>query len=217
MTAEPDEDLGPDEHDSEPPTLSAIAKAKLAADATRWEKRMHALTMRNMGAVYPAIAQALGVSEDTARNYVQIAIREIVTVPVDQMVDRQRAILLDITRQNYPTAMSPTANLDDKLACQSMLLRVLEHEAKLYGLNAPTRINVGISEQQFGAQAADLLKIVGMRPLQELAGLPAGFVETPQGHAHSVLDDGPERSMQDIEDAEVVDLPPEDEGWSNLG
>lgn len=187
------------------PTLSDVAKAQLAVDATRWERKMHALTMRNMGAVYPAIGAALGVSANTARVYVQDAIRELVIVPVDQMVERQRSILLDIVRQNYPIAMSTERPLDERHAAQSMIVRTLEHEAKLYGLNAPTRVNVGISETDFGLQAADIIKLVGTAPLREMAGLPPGF--------DSIATGDPE---QETEDAEIVELPPEDDDWSNL-
>ena len=143
-----------------------IANAPLPEDSTIWERRMKALTMRNAGATFARIAEQLGVSEPQVRKDIRIAIRDIVQIPVDQMVDRQRSILLDITRVNYPAAMS-----GDREA-QAMLLRVLEHEAKLYGLYAPTRVNVGISETEFAAQAAELLAALGTEPLRELAGQP---------------------------------------------
>lgn len=164
-----------------------IAAAALPPDSAIWERRMKALTMRNAGATWPKIAEALGVSERQVRMDVRKAIAEVVRLPVDQMVDRQRSILLDITRVNYPAAISGDRD------AQAMLLRVLEHEAKLYGLHAPARVNVGIAENEFGALAAELLSALGTAPLRELAGHPAPV------------------------DAEVVDLPPElaDE-WSNL-
>jgi len=127
---------------------------------------MKALTMRNAGATFPRIADQLGVSERQARNDVRKAIAEVVQLPVDQMVERQRAILLDITRVNYPAAMSGDRD------AQAVLLRVLEHEARLYGLYAPARVNVGISESEFAAQAAELLQVLGTEPLRELAGEP---------------------------------------------
>jgi len=148
------------------PSPGSIARAKAAPDSEIWERRMRALTMRNAGATFPKIADALGISEKVARTDVRKAIAEVVRVPVDQMVDRQRSILLDITRVNYPAAMG-----GDREA-QAVLLRVLEHEAKLYGLYAPARVNVGISETEFASQAADLLKALGTEPLRELAGVP---------------------------------------------
>ena len=146
---------------------------------------MKALTMRNAGATFPRIADQLGVSERQARNDVRKAIAEVVQLPVDQMVERQRAILLDITRVNYPAAMSGDRD------AQAVLLRVLEHEAKLYGLYAPARVNVGISESEFAAQAAELLAALGTEPLRELAGEPL-----------------------DVEVLDPTEDPPSD--WSNL-
>src|SRR5271168_4632741 len=132
------------------PGLDDLADAPLPDDATVWDKRMKALTLRNAGATYARIAIELGVTEIKARDYVKVATREIVAIPVDQMVERQRAILLDITRVNYHPALS-----GDKEA-QGVILRALEHEAKLYGLYAPTRVNVGVSETEFARQAAEL-------------------------------------------------------------
>lgn len=160
---------------------------------------MKALTMRNAGATFPRIAEQLGISEAMARKDVRKAIAEVVQLPVDQMVERQRAILLDITRVNYPAAMS-----GDREA-QAVVLRVLEHEAKLYGLYAPARVNVGISESEFGAQAAELLLALGTEPLRELAGnayepidaeviehLPASHpINEASGAEHSAPKDNP--------------------------
>lgn len=167
-------------------TPDEIAFSDLPDDSTVWERRMKSLTMRNAGATYPRIAEQMGVSEKQSRLDVRRAIQEIVQIPVDQMVERQRAILLDLTRVNYPAALA-----GDKDA-QGVLLRILEHEAKLYGLYAPTRVNVGISEREFGEQAAELLAALGTEPLRELAG----YV-----------------------DAEVVAAEPDEveEPWSNLG
>lgn len=148
-----------------------LAEAELPEDAAVWERRIKALTMRNAGATFIRIAEQLGVSEKQARNDVRKAVQEVVQLPVDQMVERQRAILLNITRVNYPAAMS-----GDREA-QAVLLRVLEHEAKLYGLYAPARVNIGISESEFALQAAELLQALGTEPLRELAGQPPLTVE----------------------------------------
>lgn len=187
------------------------------SDATLWERRMKALTLRNAGATYPRIAEQLGVTEMRARKDVRKAILEVVKLPVDQMVDRQRAVLLDIQRVNYHQAMSGDRD------AQTMIIRCLEHEAKLYGLYAPARVNVGISESDFAQQAAELLAAVGTEPLRELAGLRAGKTAPPSPPPT------PERSSSgnDLElvqpgaigvlDAETVPLPDDDtEPWSNL-
>ena len=147
------------------PTPDDIARGALPEDSAIWERRMKALTMRNAGATFARIAEELGVSEMQIRKDVRKAIAEVVELPVDQMVSRQRAILLDLTRVNYPAAMRGDRD------AQSTLLKVLEHEARLYGLYAPARVNIGISEAEFAQQAAELLQALGTEPLKELAGL----------------------------------------------
>lgn len=213
-------------------TLNDIAEAELAEDATAWDKRMQALTMRNAGGTYARIAETFGISIELARKWVHQATRDVVKMPVDQMVDRQRAILLDITRVNYPAAMDKT-NPEHREA-QSTIIRCLEHEAKLYGLYAPARVSVGISESEFGQQAADLLKLVGVGPLAELAGIGRAELEAAIGQRPAT--DPPVNrgstvngtvSDQDILEGEVLECPigstPDgqaaevlDDPWSNI-
>jgi predicted transcriptional regulator len=192
------------------PSLDELAGAPLPEDATVWDKRMKALTLRNAGATYARIGIELGVTEIRAREYVKVATREIVAIPVDQMVERQRAILLDITRVNYSPALK-----GDKEA-QGVILRALEHEAKLYGLYAPTRVNVGVSETEFARQAAELLAVIGPEPLKELAGVMHQQVAAASP-AEAAVDEA-------ITDAEVISVEEDDPDiedddgadWSNL-
>lgn len=180
----------------------ADGKAALAEDARLWDRRMQALSMRNGGATFAQIANALNVSRATAMRDVDAAFSEVVRVPVDKLVDRQRAILLDITRTNYVMAMDrrPEAR-EAAQAAQGIIIRCLEHEAKLYGLYAPTRVAVGINEADFGQQARDLLMHVGYGPLAELAGVSKAEMEQALGSAPPPID------------ADVVD---ETDGWSNI-
>jgi len=159
-------------------TPEDLADADVAEDTESWERGYKALTMRNAGATWAKIAANFDVSPQQIRYDVRRVMREIVKVPVDEMVARQRAILLDITRVNYPAALGGDAS------AQAMLMKVLEHEAKLYGLYAPTRVQVGISESEFAAQAAELLEALGTEPLRALAGEALPVVEG------EVLDDG---------------------------
>jgi hypothetical protein len=152
----------------------------------RNERAAKALTMRNAGASFEKIAETLQISEQQAHNDVTRAIKEWVKIPAEQMLDRQRAILNDLIRVEYPAAMNPQH--PRHYEASRMIVDVLKHEANLYGLHAPTRVNLGISEQDFAKQAVELLKATGPGPLRELAGL------APL-------------------DAEVVE---DDEPWSNL-
>lgn len=158
----------------------------MAPDPRLNERRAKALTMRNAGATWDRVAEALGVSVFQAQKDVAKAIKMWVKVPADQMVTRQRAILLDIMRVEYPAALDP--NSPRHYQAISTVLEVLRDERKLFGLDRPTRIELGVSEEEFAARAAELLKVTGDRPLRELVG--------------------------EVVDAEVVSEPPED--WSNL-
>lgn len=172
-----------------PPRETPKATPKPAESKTeRNERAARALTMRNAGATYTRIAEQLGISEQQVKNDITRAIKEWVRVPAEQMVDRQRAILLDIMRVEYPAAMD--VNSPRHYQAQEKVLEVLAHEAKLHGLYAPTKVNFGISEAEFARQAAELLQVTGVRPLLELA------------------------RIDEPVDAEVVaDV---DESWSNL-
>lgn len=183
-------------------TPDDIANATPAEDASVWDRKMRALTLRNAGATYARIAETLNITEIRARKDVQQAIKEVVRLPVDQMVDRQRAILLDITRRNYQAAM------DGDREAQGVIIRCLEHEAKLYGLYAPARVAIGISEAEFGQQAADLLQLVGTAPLAELAGLPTEGTQIAEALRPRPKADP---SGSDVLAVEVLEEP-----WSNI-
>lgn len=180
-----------------PITPDDIADAELLEDAELWERRYKALTLRNAGATWHKIAAQLGVSVYTVQKDVRTAMAEVVKVPVDEMVARQRAILLDLARVNYPAALGGDHD------AQTQLLRILEHEAKLYGLYAPTRVQVGISETEFATQAAELLAAIGTEPLRELAGEQAAPIPPIDAE---VIEDTPTA-------AATVIVPDE---WSNV-
>lgn len=143
-------------------TPEDVAAGTGAPDETLWERRMRALTMRNAGATYAKIAEQFGVTTVTIRKDVRLALREVVSETAEDMVSRQRAILLDMTRANYPAA------LQGDLGAQSAIVKCLEHEAKLFGLYAPTRVAVGVSDTEFASQAAELIAALGLEPPREL-------------------------------------------------
>lgn len=143
-------------------TPEDVAASTGAPDETLWERRMRALTMRNAGATYAKIAEQFGVTTVTIRKDVRLALREVVSETAEDMVSRQRAILLDMTRANYPAA------LQGDLGAQSAIVKCLEHEAKLFGLYAPTRVAVGVSDTEFASQAAELIEALGLEPPREL-------------------------------------------------
>jgi hypothetical protein len=71
-------------------------------------------------------------------------------------------------------------------------VRISERRCRLLGLDMPVQVAVGISEQEFAARAAELLEIVGDKPLRELV-----------------------RAGQEPEPAEP--LPEDTQPWGNIG
>ncbi len=145
------------------PTPDDIAASSPAPDESLWERRMRALTMRNAGATYARIADQMGLTTQTVRADVRKALREVINETAEDMLARQRSILLDLTRSNYAAALSGDRD------ATGVILRVLEHEAKLFGLYAPTRVAVGVSDTEFAEQAAELIASLGLEPPRELA------------------------------------------------
>jgi len=144
--------------------------------------------MRNAGATYEKIAEQMGYSVGSAQKDVFRAIRETVRVPTEAMLDRQRAIINDLIRVNYQTAID--RNHPRQFEAQAKLLECLKHEAQLWSLYAPAKVQVGITAGEFAQQAVDLLKATGSGPLVELVRAAP----------------------------EVLDVEPEEPGsWSNLG
>jgi len=130
----------------------------IAADETLYERRIRSLTLRNAGATYNQIAEKTGVSLPTARKDVAAALREIVAETAEDMIARQRAVLFDIQRANYAAAAS--GDID----AARIILSTLEREARLFGLDAPTRVNVGVSDVEFAEKTALLITSLGLTP-----------------------------------------------------
>lgn len=196
-------------------TPDDVAAGIPAPDETLWERRMRALTMRNAGATYAKIAEQLGVSTLTVRKDVRLALREVISETAEDMVARQRAVLLDMTRANYPAA------LQGDLGAQNAIVRCLEHEAKLFGLYAPTRVAVGVSDTEFAAQAAELISALGLEPPAELARVLPGpeviDAETIDADDAETTQTGPEVLASSTIDPDPTEPPdPEDTAWSNL-
>lgn len=168
-----------------------FANGERPDDETLWERRIRALTLRNAGATYQRIASQLNISIPTARKDVRYALREVINETSEDMLARQRSVLLDIQRINYPAALRGDRD------AQNMIIKALEHEARLFGLYAPTRVAVGVSDTEFAEQAAELIESLGLQPPTEL-----------RRSAH-----------EDVLDAEVIDpdATPAASEWANIG
>ncbi len=144
-------------------TTTDLDVAAVADDETVLERRARALTLRNAGATFRQIADKTGVSPTQARKDIEVALREVVAESAESMIARQRAVLHDIVRANYAAAAS--GDID----AARVILSTLEREAKLFGLDAPTRVNVGVSDVEFAERTATLIESLGLTPPRELA------------------------------------------------
>lgn len=148
-------------------TPDDVAFGVRPVDETLWERRMRALTLRNAGLTYAKIGDQQGTNAATARNDVRVALREVINETAEDMLARQRSVLADMQRAHYPAA------LQGDVAATAAVLRCLEHEAKLFGLYAPARVSVGVTDTEFAAQAVELITALGLQPMPELERSPA--------------------------------------------
>jgi len=156
------------------PTVEAIAESTTAPDEGLWERRMRAVTMRNAGRTYQQIAEALSaagtpVSVATVRKDVSKAYKEIIGEARDDMIARQRSILFDFQRANYLDAINTDPERsEERIAAQKMIVNMMDHEAKLFGLYSPQRVSLGISDTEFAEETARLISELGLQPPREL-------------------------------------------------
>lgn len=142
--------------------MTADAEAALPEDAAVFERQAKALTLRNAGATWKQVAERLGCSVAKAQSTVRAALREVIAESAEDMIARQRSVLLDIQRANYKRAM------DGDVDATRLILSSLEREAKLFGLDAPTRVSVGVSDVEFAERTASLIESLGLEPPREL-------------------------------------------------
>lgn len=131
-------------------------------DEALFDRRMQALSLRNGGMTYSAIAKHFSIDPSTVRRDVHWARQRVGSQDIDAIINTQRSVVLDLRRANYPAALR-----GDKDAA-SNILKGLDHEAKLLGLYAPQRITTGPSQAEFSQRAADLIAAISPDTLKEI-------------------------------------------------
>lgn len=121
-------------------------------DEERMARRTKVMFLRNAGATWSAIAAEVQVSEATCRNDYAVVCRDINGEQPANIVARHRAVIFDIQRANYPAMMR-----GDKDAAAT-ILKAIDREAKLLGLDAPTRVLAAVSGEEFANEAARLIE-----------------------------------------------------------
>lgn len=150
------------------------------AQLARDERAARALRLRLTGASYQAIADQLGCSIDTVARDIGRWRREVVREPAEQMVAEQRAMLANLRQRAY------TLGLQGDMAAIDRVVKLLDHEAKLFGLYSPTRVALGTVEEDFAVTAAKLMREIGVVPPAELDRAPAP--DAPAVTGPTVLD-----------------------------
>lgn len=154
------QDLNPEQHAE----LHVIDEARIA----RQERRTEALTLRAAGFTYSEIAQKLGVSHHTAYKDVEIAVRESMRETAQEMAAKQQALILKMISVNWQGFLE-----GDPVATKHVH-QAMEHQAKLFGLHAPARVRVAVTDEDFSVTMARMMVEIGLRPPPELAAaLPA--------------------------------------------
>ena len=131
-------------------------------DEPLYERRMQALSLRNGGMTYTAIATHFKISPSTVRQDVAWAKARVGGEDIESIINTQRAVIRDMRTANYRAMLT-----GDKDAAAS-ILKGLDHEAKLLGLYAPVRVATGPSQQEFSQRAADLIAAISPNTLKEI-------------------------------------------------
>lgn len=179
------------------------------------ERRTKVMFLRNAGGTWREIARACGVSVPTVMKDYRVVCRDINNEQPEAVIARHRAVIYDIQRANYANMMR-----GDKDAA-AIILRALDREAKLLGLDAPTRILAGVSDIEFANEAARLIeRINALDPttLEELQRARESLETPPVIDADT--DDTPDQETEAPHGVGVAgggggDRPTDDD-WSNI-
>lgn len=134
----------------------AIDIAKVEQDIADAERRVAAIRLRNAGATVAQVADKLGISKAQAQDDIATGLREILREPAENLIANQQAIVRDVIRAMY----AGMAAGDPKASAQVM--KALEHQSKLFGLFAPTRVIHTITDEDFAATASRLMAEIGL-------------------------------------------------------
>lgn len=129
--------------------------AEFEAKLVLAEKSTAAVRLRNAGAPVTAIAEKLSVTVRQAHDLIAGALRSVLREPAENIIANQQAITQDIVRAMY----APMSGGDT--AAARSILQALDHQAKLFGLYAPTRVRVGVTDEDFAITTARLLREIG--------------------------------------------------------
>jgi hypothetical protein len=117
-----------------------------------------AIRLRNFGGSITQIAAQLKISEPVASQLVSQAVAQIRAVDADEIAARHSLTLADMRRALYPGI----AQGDTK--SHTAMLGVLNHEAKMHGIYAPTKLRLGLDQEEFETTVEEDVRALGVHP-----------------------------------------------------
>lgn len=123
------------------------------------EIKTAAVRLRNFGATIPVIADKLDLSERDAEAILAYALEELRMDSAADIVARQQATINDARRALYGGLAG-----GDTTAISTMV-KVMDHEAKLHGAYAPTRMKIGADPETIATTLAEDFAELGYVPV----------------------------------------------------
>ena len=177
-------------------------------DETVYERRSRSLELRVAGHTFSEIAELTGKSPGQARKDVERARQDIIdSATRESLMADHRATVVAVRRAFFKDMTS--GNVD----AAKIILSTLEREAKLFGLDAPQRVALGVgTDVEFAETLASLIETVGYAPPSDLIfaarGDSARHEKTPALEAsRGLYGDSDDFDESEAVDAEVVDDP----------
>jgi hypothetical protein len=193
------------------------------------ERALKALALRREGLPYRVIAERLDWADESSARY---AVTRLLDRTEAEEVAEMRCIegerLDELQRTHWAAALA--GDLD----AAKMVLKVMERRARLFGLDAPSKVAVEqMTSVEFAEQFIDLVDRMDSRKLAEaIAQLPGGSAvavdlmrdvmlakaDTPASNGHLVVDAQLDQHQGGTVDAGRLSGHPadDDEPWSNL-
>lgn len=185
-------------------------------DADERQRARAAVELRVQGHPYAQIAEQLGYADESGARH---AVSRLLARREAESIDELRAVhgarLEAVLSSFFPAAMSGDTD------AARIVLRTLDSLAKLFGLDAPTRVAVAphISEREFAEEAARLIdSIASMGATDDLLrSLPGGAGQAVIDARSAAAVNDPAAQGSSLSGVHSADASSDDENWSNIG
>ena len=114
------------------------------------QKRDRALSLRLTGATYQAIADAMGVNKSTVKRWIDTAIDGVDKENAKQLIALENERLNRAMRAIWPKV------IDGQLGAVDRVVKLSERRARLNGLDAPQKVDLGVPEVDLAQVAKEI-------------------------------------------------------------